>query len=185
MARISAAVRICSDFSLICVLCSNAEEPLKRPALVRHSISRAPPLSLEASDAASEMQDPGHKPGQQAEWWQNRRASTSVPQRKMQRSASSRRLQPPRPEARLQRSKTGLKLNHQVGGARPSVHSFTCTCSALKCSKLRICALTGQPMCDRLAVPISMMLASEHCHPLFVGCGSGENTCLTEVLSRS
>ncbi|CAL5219904.1 g1831 [Coccomyxa viridis] len=92
---------------------SSPEEPPKRPTLVRHSISRAPPLSLEASDAASEMQDPGHKPGQQPEWWQNRRASTSAPRRQMQRSASSGRLQPARPEARLQRSKTGLKLNHQ------------------------------------------------------------------------
>ena len=96
------------------LLSPDAEEPPKRPTLVRHSISRAPPLSLEASDAASEMQDPGHKPGQQPEWWQNRRASTSAPRRQMQRSASSGRLQPARPEARLQRSKTGLKLNHQV-----------------------------------------------------------------------
>ena len=100
--------------SIHALLCPDAEEPPKRPTLVRHSISRAPPLSLEASDAASEMQDPGHKPGQQPEWWQNRRASTSAPRRQMQRSASSGRLQPARPEARLRRSKTGLKLNHQV-----------------------------------------------------------------------
>ena len=43
-----------------------AEPPPKRPSLVRHSISRAPPLALEASDAAAEMQDPAHKVGPRA-----------------------------------------------------------------------------------------------------------------------
>ena len=57
------------------------------------------------------MRDPGQKPGQQSEWWQNRRASTAAPRRpQMQRSASSGRLRPARTEARLQRSKTGLNL---------------------------------------------------------------------------
>ena len=42
---------------------------------MRHSISRAPPLALEASDAAAEMQDPGQKPGQKPDWWQKRQGT--------------------------------------------------------------------------------------------------------------
>ena len=142
---------MCTGVS-VCILLTDAllhpaaELPPKRPSMVRHSISRAPPLSLEASDAASEMRDPGQKPGQQSEWWRNRRASTSAPRRSsMQRSASSRSLQPAQTEPRLQRSKTGLKLN-QVRG-----HSLRClllpftdaACSqaganrSLSCSKLQ------------------------------------------------
>ncbi len=51
------------------------EKLTKRPTLVRHSISRAPPLALEALDAAAEMQEPGQKP----EWWRNRRGTCLSP----------------------------------------------------------------------------------------------------------
>lgn len=88
---------------------------------MRHSISRAPPLALEASDATAEMRDPGQAQGQgKKEWWQTRHAPPpaavdSGQDRKMRRSVSSGRLQQARPgPSRLQRSKTGLQLN-QVG----------------------------------------------------------------------
>ena len=86
-------------------------ESEKKLGLVRHSISRAPPLALEASDAAAEMRDPGKKEGQEQAWWQNRRVSTAGAQRSMQRSASSSRLHKSPSSNRLQRSKTGLKLD--------------------------------------------------------------------------
>ena len=55
------------------------------------------------------------QPGQRPEWWQNRHVpAPAPPDRQLRRSASSSRLQPRSSSARLQRSKTGIRLN-QVG----------------------------------------------------------------------
>jgi hypothetical protein len=46
--------------------------------LARHSITRAPPLALDASDSAAEMASPeaaASTPGKQADWWRNLRPS--------------------------------------------------------------------------------------------------------------
>lgn len=57
----------------------------KRPSLARHSITRAPPLSLEASDVAAEMASPeasSAQEGKSAEWWRNLKASSKGDRRR-------------------------------------------------------------------------------------------------------
>ena len=51
----------------------------RAPSLTRHSITRAPPLALEAGDASSEMVEPP-KPGTPSDWWRSLRTTTGARQ---------------------------------------------------------------------------------------------------------
>ena len=72
----------------------------RAPSLTRHSITRAPPLALEAGDTSSEMVEPP-KPGTPSDWWHSLR-TTSARQR-----AGSGRLSTDKPQPRLSRGSGG------------------------------------------------------------------------------
>ena len=52
----------------------------RAPSLTRHSITRAPPLALEAGDTSSEVFEPP-KPGAPSDWWRTLRTSVNAGQR--------------------------------------------------------------------------------------------------------